>query len=49
VIGALVIGAMKVRAVALRFWPRRRHASLRTAMTHPTYPNGYDIERLGPS
>ena len=48
VIGALVIAAMKVRALALRFWPRRRHPSLRTAMTHPTYPKGYSIDTLGP-
>jgi hypothetical protein len=48
VIAALVIAAMKVRAVALRWWPRRRRPSLRTAMTHPTYPGGYEIETLGP-
>jgi hypothetical protein len=48
-IAALVVAAMKLRAVALRFWPRRRHPSLRTAMTHPTYPTGYSIETLGPS
>jgi len=48
-ISALVIASMKVRALALRFWPRRRHASLRTAMSHPSYPKGYEIERLGPS
>jgi hypothetical protein len=39
---------MKARAVALRFWPRRRRSSLLTAMTHPTYPKGYQIGRLGP-
>ena len=44
----LVMTAMKARAVALRCLPRRRHPSLRTAMTHPTYPEGYSIERLGP-
>jgi hypothetical protein len=47
-INALVMAAMKVRAVALRFLPRRRRPSLRTAMTHPTYPKGYEIETLGP-
>ena len=48
VIGALVIASMKARALALRFWPRRRRPLLRTAMTHPTYPSGYEIETLGP-
>jgi hypothetical protein len=48
VIAALVIAAMKARAIALRFWPRRRRPLLRTAMTHPTYPKGYEIETLGP-
>jgi len=48
VIRALVMAAMKARAVVLRFLPRRRRPSLRTAMTHPTYPEGYSIERLGP-
>ena len=47
-IHALVMAAMKARAVALRFLPRRRRPSLRTAMTHPTYPDGYSIERIGP-
>jgi hypothetical protein len=48
VIAALVVGAMKARALALRVWPRRRRPSFRTAMTHPTYPGGYRIETLGP-
>ena len=48
VIAGLTVAAMKARAVALRFWPRRRRPSLRTAMTHPSYPNGYEIESLGP-
>ena len=48
VIAALVVAAMRVRAVALRFLPRRREPLLRTAMTHPTYPKGYEIDRLGP-
>ena len=47
-ISASVMVAMKARAGALRLLPRRRHPSLRTAMTHPTYPKGYSIERLGP-
>ena len=48
VIAALVVAAMKARAVALRFFPRRRHPLLRTSMTHPSYPKGYHIETLGP-
>jgi len=48
VVSALVMATMKARAVALRFLPRRRRALLRTAMTHPTYPAGYSIERIGP-
>ena len=48
VIAALVIGAMKARAAALRFLPRRRRPLLRTAMTPRTYPKGYTIETLGP-
>ena len=47
-ISASVMMAMKARAVVLRFLPRRRRPSLRTAMTHPTYPQGYEINRLGP-
>jgi hypothetical protein len=43
---ALVAAAMKARAVALRFLPRRRRPSLRRAMTHPTYPKVYEIEML---
>jgi hypothetical protein len=48
VIAALVLAAMKVRAAALRVWPRRRRPLLRSAMTHPSYPKGYQIETLGP-
>ena len=48
VISALVTAAMKARAVGLRVLPRRRRPSLRTAMTHPTYPREYEIETLGP-
>jgi len=48
-ISAAVIAAMKLRAVALRFLPRRRRPSLRTAMTQRTYPKGYEIGKIGPS
>jgi hypothetical protein len=49
IVSALVIFAMQARAIALRFLPRRRRPSLRTAMTHPTYPQGYEIGKIGPS
>ncbi len=48
VIRTLVLGAMRARAAALRWLPRRRRPSLRTAMTHPSYPGGYTIGKLGP-
>jgi hypothetical protein len=44
----LVPGALRLRAVALRFLPKRRRPFLRTEMKHRTYPDGYTIERLGP-
>ena len=40
--------ALKLRARALRVVPRRRHPLLRTEMKQPTYPHGYQIEKLGP-
>jgi hypothetical protein len=48
VVRALVPAAMRARAAALRLLPRRRRPSLRTAMRHPTYPEGYRVETLGP-
>ncbi|MBI4578885.1 MAG: DUF2236 domain-containing protein [Planctomycetes bacterium] len=39
---------MKSRAFVLRFLPRRRAPSLRTAMRQRTYPDGYHVDRLGP-
>ena len=44
-----VVGALKLRAVALRFWPARRKPRLRTAMSHPSYPCGYSLDQTGPS
>jgi ER-bound oxygenase mpaB/B'/Rubber oxygenase, catalytic domain len=44
----LVPAALRARAVVLRLFPRRRRPSLRTAMQHPSYPDGYEIARLGP-
>ena len=40
--------ALKTRARALRIFPRRKRPVLRTAMTHPTYPDGYQIDKIGP-
>jgi hypothetical protein len=45
---ALLTGGLRMRAVLLRWLPRRRKPFLRTAMKHRTYPNGYQIEKLGP-
>jgi hypothetical protein len=44
----LVPGALRLRARFTGFLPPRRHPRLRTEMRHPTYPNGYAIEHLGP-
>jgi hypothetical protein len=44
----IVSGGLKLRAYLLRFLPRRRQPLLRTAMRQPTYPHGYEIEKLGP-
>jgi hypothetical protein len=40
--------ALKLRARLLRFLPARRRPRLITQQKHPTYPNGYRIEQLGP-
>ena len=40
--------ALKMRARLLRFLPARRRPHLITKQKHPTYPNGYRIEHLGP-
>jgi hypothetical protein len=52
VFAALVVFAMRARAVALRMLPHRRHPVLRTQMPHRTYPAGHDIDdiaNVGPS
>jgi hypothetical protein len=45
----LVQGALRLRARLLRWMPARRSPRLRTEMKHPSYPQGYRIEELGPS
>lgn len=45
----IAVAALKLRALALRFFPPRRTARLRTGMARPTYPQGYEIEQLGPA
>ena len=39
--------ALRVRAVALRWFPERRNPKLRTKLKTLTYPDGYQIEDLG--
>ncbi|PTL75510.1 oxygenase MpaB family protein [Vitiosangium sp. GDMCC 1.1324] len=43
-----VQGLLRARSHALRFFPSREHPKLVTHRPHPTYPNGYEIEELGP-
>lgn len=45
---AMVSGALKLRAGALRLAPAKRRPRLRTEMRHRSHPNGYTIEELGP-
>jgi ER-bound oxygenase mpaB/B'/Rubber oxygenase, catalytic domain len=44
----LVPGALRLRATVVRFLPPRKNPRRRTEMGHPTYPEGYVIEQLGP-
>src|SRR5439155_5976468 len=44
----LVSAALRSRALCLRWLPRRRRPVLRTELTQRSYPDGYQIERLGP-
>src|SRR5262245_50097783 len=44
----LVPGALRLRAGFARLLPPDRKPRLRTEMGHPTYPDGYVIEHLGP-
>jgi len=40
--------SLKLRGIAAHgLWPRRK-PSLRTEMVHPSYPDGYRVEELGP-
>ena len=39
---------LKTRARALRLWPRRNRPLLRTEMKQRSYPEGYQVEKLGP-
>jgi ER-bound oxygenase mpaB/B'/Rubber oxygenase, catalytic domain len=43
-----VEGALRARARAVALLPPRRRARLRTDLRHRTYPEGYEVERLGP-
>jgi hypothetical protein len=44
----LVPAALRLRARLAGLLPPRRKPRLRTGIRHPTYPDGYIIERLGP-
>jgi hypothetical protein len=44
----LVPAALRGRARVAGWLPARRRPRLRTLMRHPTYPQGYAIEELGP-
>ena len=46
---SVVIGALKLRALALRFWPARREPRLRTQMQQAIYPGGYQLSKTGPA
>lgn len=39
---------MRLRARALRLFPRRKKPLLRTEMSRPSHPCGYHIEKIGP-
>ncbi len=40
--------ALRLRGLALRFFPTRKTPRRRTEMRRPTYPEGYVVESLGP-
>jgi hypothetical protein len=44
----LVPAALRLRAGYARLLPPRKKPRRRTEMGHPTYPEGYVIEELGP-
>jgi hypothetical protein len=48
VVARALLGVMRARAWALRRAPRRAQPALRTKLRRPTYPQGYDIDKLGP-
>lgn len=43
-----VEGLIRLRARALRLFPPRRQPMLRTRLPRKTYPDGWEMERLGP-
>lgn len=44
----LVYQSLALRTSMLYGLPKRQRPRLRTQTKHPTYPNGYAIEKLGP-
>ena len=47
-VGRLTTAALRLRTIALRLLPKRRHPRLRTALAHRSYPNGWQLDELGP-
>jgi ER-bound oxygenase mpaB/B'/Rubber oxygenase, catalytic domain len=47
-VGRLTTVALRLRAIALRLLPKRRRPRLRTALAHRSYPNGWQLDELGP-
>lgn len=45
----LVLHAIRARATALAWSPRRRQPLVRTELRRPTYPGGYRLDQIGPS
>jgi ER-bound oxygenase mpaB/B'/Rubber oxygenase, catalytic domain len=48
ILAAMVVSSLKMRAATLRWLPARQKPFLRTKMRRPLYPNGYDLDAIGP-
>ncbi|HEY6705542.1 MAG TPA: oxygenase MpaB family protein [Xanthobacteraceae bacterium] len=48
VAGRLTTAVLRLRAITLRLLPKRRRPRLRTALAHRSYPNGWQLDELGP-
>lgn len=47
-LAALATGALGLRGAVLRLLPPRRRPRLRTRLPHPSYPQGWKLQDLGP-